>query len=541
VTAACCVQLAREGRYRFALLGRTAPELEPAATRGVEGEAALKKALISAAIGRGEKPAPAQINKALSALLAGREIRATLAAIQAAGSEARYLAVDAADGPGVRTALEQLRASWGPISALIHGAGVIADKKIAEKSDEAFLRVYNTKILGLRALLEAMAADPLRAILLFSSVAARAGNAGQCDYAMANEILNKVAWAEASRRPGCRVRSLGWGPWEGGMVSPELKALFEARGVPLIPLQDGALALVAELCDGREAQVELVLGGAPKAEALAGQAKAREARYEVVVDRRLALLRDHSIKGTPVIPAVFSVEWFYRAAAAFRPELHMGALRELKVLRGIPLPHLDHQAERLQLQVRELSNGEGCVLSLELRDSAGQRRYSALVDMVVAAPGPNRRPAPRLQLEAWADREIYDGTVLFHGPLFQVISGMEGVSAEGLSGTIGGLRQMGWPDQGWQTDPAALDGALQLAVLWSKHMLGGAALPTAIHRLRAHSLPLQGSVRAVLIGRSSGRERTVSDLLMLDAAGQVVVEFEGIETCRLPGQRRAEA
>jgi hypothetical protein len=72
-------------------------------------------------------------------------------------------------------------------------------------------------------------------------------------------------------------------------------------------------------------------------------------------------------------------------------------------------------------------------------------------------------------------------------------------------------------------------------------MLGGAALPTAIHRLRVHSLPLEGCVRAVLMGRSSGRERTISDLLMVDEAGQVVVELEGIETCRLPGQGRVEA
>ncbi|NTW20454.1 MAG: KR domain-containing protein, partial [Nostocales cyanobacterium W4_Combined_metabat2_030] len=79
----------------------------------------------------------------------------------------------------------------------------------------------------LRSLLTATQADPLSAICLFSSVAGRTGNAGQADYAMANEVLNRVAQAEAKRRPNCVVKSIGWGPWAGGMVTPNLKAKFD--------------------------------------------------------------------------------------------------------------------------------------------------------------------------------------------------------------------------------------------------------------------------------------------------------------------------
>ena len=135
-----------------------------------------------------------------------------MAAIEAAGGEARYRAVDVTDRAALSGALEVVRAEWGPITGLVHGAGVLADKRIADKSDEQFTRVYRTKVAGLEAMLAATQDDPLELILLFSSVAARSGNAGQCDYAMANEVLNKVAALEGRRRPGCRVRSLGWGP-----------------------------------------------------------------------------------------------------------------------------------------------------------------------------------------------------------------------------------------------------------------------------------------------------------------------------------------
>ncbi len=70
--------------------------------------------------------------------------------------------------------------------------------------------MFGTKVRGLRALLDATQEDRCARSLLFSSVAARSGNAGQSDYAMANAVLNKVAAAEAHRRGASRV---GCAPW----------------------------------------------------------------------------------------------------------------------------------------------------------------------------------------------------------------------------------------------------------------------------------------------------------------------------------------
>ena len=57
------------------------------------------------------------------------------------------------------------------------------------------------------------------------------------------------------------VKSLGWGPWAGGMVSPALKKHFEAMGIALIPLDEGARMLVDEIASPQRTQIELVLGG----------------------------------------------------------------------------------------------------------------------------------------------------------------------------------------------------------------------------------------------------------------------------------------
>ena len=123
-----------------------------------------------------------------------------------------------------------------------------AEYKKRFQTDEQFDKVFNTKIEGLRVLLAAMANDPLKVMCMFSSVSARCGNNGQSTYAMANEVLNKVAWSEARARGGnVLVKSLGWGPWEGGMVSPELKKLFEERNVEVISIEAGTRVFVEEV------------------------------------------------------------------------------------------------------------------------------------------------------------------------------------------------------------------------------------------------------------------------------------------------------
>jgi NAD(P)-dependent dehydrogenase (short-subunit alcohol dehydrogenase family) len=262
VTAAGLVALARACRPRIVLLGRTPLPAERDELRGAD-ELALKREMATNARAEGRELDLAEISAGVARVLAQREIRATLDALAAAGSPARYLAVDVQDADAIRAALDDVRREWGPVTALVHGAGVLADKRIIDKTDEQFDRVFDTKVAGLRALLSATARDPLESICVYSSIAARTGNLGQCDYAMANEVLNKVAVAERARRgPGCVVKSFAWGPWSGGMVDAALAARFEAMGVALLPLDVGAAMFVAEIASPQTHQVEVMLGSA---------------------------------------------------------------------------------------------------------------------------------------------------------------------------------------------------------------------------------------------------------------------------------------
>src|SRR5262249_26979050 len=151
-----------------------------------------------------------------------------------------YRAVDVTEAAAVALAVADARRRFGPVRGVVHGSGVLADRRIEDKTLEQFDVVYDTKVAGLDALLAATGADPLAFVALFSSSTARFGRTGQCDYAAANEVLNLTARQLARRQPDCRVVAFNWGPWDGGMVTPALRKLFEFEGVGVIPVDDGA-------------------------------------------------------------------------------------------------------------------------------------------------------------------------------------------------------------------------------------------------------------------------------------------------------------
>jgi acyl transferase domain-containing protein len=264
ITAAALVELAQTLPARFVLLGRTLLEEEPACCRAARDDASLKRVFLAEATRQGRRVVPAEITRRVQRIVAGREVRATMEALEAAGAHVVYHAADVRDPASVVSVLSAVRRKWGPISAVIHGAGVVRDRLIADQTEDRFDEVFDTKVVGLHGLLAATAEDPLRCICLFSSAAAWYGNVGQGDYAMANEVLNKVACAEATRRgPGCLVRAINWGPWEGGMVTPALGAHFARAGVPLIPLEVGARRFSAELrCHAPDEAQVLIRGEA---------------------------------------------------------------------------------------------------------------------------------------------------------------------------------------------------------------------------------------------------------------------------------------
>ncbi len=261
VTAHCVMELAMQFQSQFILLGRSPFEAqEPSWAANANDAVALKKAAMEHLLAQGEKATPVTIQQMIKPVLSNREISGTIQAIEAVGGKAHYLAVDVTDSKALQAAVAKVTQTTGAVTGILHGAGVLADRLIEQKTLAEFESVYSTKIDGLSALLSCVDAKSLQHLVLFSSAAGFYGNAAQSDYSIANEILNKTALRFKALHPKAQVLSFNWGPWDGGMVTPELKRMFNDRGVYIIPLDAGAQLLASELAADTNRSPQILVG-----------------------------------------------------------------------------------------------------------------------------------------------------------------------------------------------------------------------------------------------------------------------------------------
>jgi acyl transferase domain-containing protein/NAD(P)H-dependent flavin oxidoreductase YrpB (nitropropane dioxygenase family)/NAD(P)-dependent dehydrogenase (short-subunit alcohol dehydrogenase family) len=241
------IALAMAERYGAAveLVGRSKrPEPEAPAIAAATDATALRRVLATT-LPAGQRT-PARIESEVRAILAGRELGATFAALDKAGVPWRYHAADVRDADALAAIVDDIYARHGRIDGVVHGAGVIEDRLLRDKTRESFDRVFDTKVVGARALLGRLRPDT-RWVVFFSSVSGVFGNRGQVDYSAANEALDHLAWSRLAGG-GPRVLSVNWGPWaETGMISPELEREYARKGVGLIAPGEGIDRLLAEL------------------------------------------------------------------------------------------------------------------------------------------------------------------------------------------------------------------------------------------------------------------------------------------------------
>ncbi|MEJ2491129.1 MAG: SDR family NAD(P)-dependent oxidoreductase [Desulfuromonadales bacterium] len=497
VTAEVAVALAASSHATLLLLGRSAsPQAEPAWLDGLTAEADIKKAVIANA----EKSLkPKEVNEQCQAILRQREIRKTLQRIKEAGGQPLYRAVDLRDADAVATILAEVRQEFGPIKGLIHGAGVLADRLIKDKTAEQFAQVYATKVDGLNSLLRAVAEDDLRFMVLFSSSTGRFGRTGQVDYAIANEVLNKLAQQQAAERPRCRVLSLNWGPWDGGMVTPELKTLFAREGVAVIDLKAGADYFVDEIATAPGGPVELViLGGRDEA---ATESQSHDNIYvtsafelELSIEQ-YPFLASHVIDGKAVLPMAVMIEWMAHGAIHNNPGLRFHGFNDLRVLKGVTLDA--GQTHTLQVMTGKAIKSNGMhVVPVELSGmtTAGQQFVHSRARIVLTAKLPESKPARERQaLQGYARtlEETYRPDRLFHGPDFHGLREVIGWAKDGIASLV---RPAPLPSEwikqplrnSWLADPLALDSSFQLMILWSFERYQSGSLPVFAGRYRQY-------------------------------------------------------
>ena len=155
----------------------------------------------------------------------------TLAALRKRGVRVLVLACDVSDEPELAAALERARDELGPITGVLHTAGVPGDGILARKEPDAFTAVLAPKVRGALLLHRLTAADQPELFVLASSLTGLLGGPGQADYAAANAFLDSfAAWRSAQGLP---TLSVAWPAISGGGMAQRAGAVAECAGVVL--------------------------------------------------------------------------------------------------------------------------------------------------------------------------------------------------------------------------------------------------------------------------------------------------------------------
>ncbi|WP_442855130.1 SDR family NAD(P)-dependent oxidoreductase [Colwellia sp. TT2012] len=506
VTAHCVIEIAKQYQSTFILLGRSVfDENEPSWAQGITEEVALKKAAMQALIAAGDKPTPVKVTQFVRPVLANREISKTLTAIKAAGGQAQYAAADVTNSDSVTTAvatiIKDFGADYAKITGIIHGAGVLADKFIEQKTLEEFNAVYSTKIDGLLSLLAATEQKNIKHLVLFSSAAGFYGNPGQSDYSIANDILNKTAYRFKALNPSAQVLSFNWGPWDGGMVTPELKRMFNDRGVYIIPLDAGAKLLVSELAADNNRCAQILVGNDLSKDQAAGDSvkKPQVSRLTISVSKTLlatnnAFLADHTIGDEQVLPTVCAIAWMQDASEQAYQGYHYQGLENYKLFKGIIFDGNEASDYKIDMNAEVFDDGVRLVVETKISSINAQGKtvfhYGAQLTLVnKLAVSPTVELTVPTTGESAA--ELYSNGTLFHGPSLQGISEILECNEQGLLLSCQ-VPEVASAKQGEfalpclgniigknQSNIFANDLAYQAMLVWVKKQLGLGSLPSS--------------------------------------------------------------
>ncbi|MBW2591719.1 MAG: SDR family oxidoreductase [Deltaproteobacteria bacterium] len=553
VTAAAALALARHGQPTLILIGRSVVEKsEPEWLAPLSDEKSIKKAIIKNKF-TGKTATPAEVDKLFNKYMSHREIETNLNAIRTAGANVSYFAADVRDEKSIQNVIDQVHKKHGAVTGIVHGAGILEDRLIIDKTTGQFNRVFDTKVKGLAILLEATCNDPLKHLVLFSSVTARMGNPGQADYAMANEVLNKIARTEATMRPDCRVISINWGPWDGGMVSSTLKRAFEKRGVSLIPIKEGTRSMLREMNAPTESPVEIVIGSGliPDKSRKSKNQKQMSLSFKLDVDiKQYPILDSHILGGKPVVPFALMAEWSGHGALHENPGLFLSGIDDMRLLKGIQLGR-EKKAIRL-LAGKARKNGQNWEVDVELREDGvnGDREVVHFRARAVLTDKPSR-PAlfhkPELLSRNGYSRsikEIYD-KILFHGRGLHGIEKVTRCTAGDMVARIfSAPSPSNWMSRPlrstWIGDPLVLDSAFQMASLWCFEEKGMVSLPSygASYRQYCDIFPKQG-IQALLEIKNVSEHKMIGDFTFLDSQNRVIARLNGYEAVMDPSLFRA--
>lgn len=266
---------------------------------------------------------------------ASKEIQKNLTDYANQGLRAAYFSCDVSDLDSVKKTITAVEAELGPITGVIHGAGLNIPRPARQVTPAKAFEEVAPKVLGALNLQQVLAKRPPKLMIGFSSIIGITGMPGNAWYGFSNEALDLLLQRFAHKYPQTQTLSVAYSIWgEEGMGARMGSVTHLAKmGIQAIDTRQGVDRFV-QLFLHQPATDRVVitsrLGGLDTWQTSAPP-KMPPGRYlttpltilpgiESVFTSHLTLssdlyLKDHQFQGSYLFPTVFGLEAMAQVAA----------------------------------------------------------------------------------------------------------------------------------------------------------------------------------------------------------------------------------
>jgi acyl transferase domain-containing protein/NAD(P)-dependent dehydrogenase (short-subunit alcohol dehydrogenase family) len=561
ITAVVAREIGMQLGARLQLIGSSPfPDIPDAFRNPTEEQRRELKAIVmKEALAEGRKPVEAweQYSKAI-------ELDQTLKSFSDAGIQASYHACDISDRAALGSLLTEIRAQYGPIQGVIHGAGFERAARFDRKTPQLVSRTIAVKVEGAANLMALTAEDPLQFFAAFGSVSGRFGGVGQTDYCAANDMLAKLVDWYRRQRPELGATTFHWHAWDdvGMAMRPESKHIRKMHDITFMPSREGTLHLLAELqlglpeseiiitelktCRERFGHAETtpakpdLTSSLPLIDSVLSEVPGRELIAELKLDpQKDVFLRQHLFKGKPLLPVVVAMEALCEAAVRLAgSNTKIAALQNIEIVNGLRFAPDASQTAHLRASAEE--NIIRCELTCDFINRRGiviqaDRPYLradvalSSDDTSAAASSCSSAPDSEWQ-DVWYPEE---DAVIYHGPVFRRLrqitvdersdgwARLVAPSSDEIAGERRGDR--------WLMPSALLDGCFFAcgAFLWFLFE-GVVAIPAGIREIRFGRMPRVGeNCLAHIWFRDRQDDQGIFDVHLFGEDGEAILEVDG--------------
>jgi hypothetical protein len=356
------------------------------------------------------------------------------------------------------------------------------------------------------------------------------------------------------------------------MVTAETEAKFAEKKVTLVSADSGRTFFREEILQQPDEHIEIVCGQGPWEEHEAGIAKLEmvtaptqastlgallgeasitampkgEQVAEFYLSDNYSFLQEHCIDDTPVLPAAAALEMMAETASGLWPGWQVVEVRDCRLLKGLQVNSAD---PKIRIIINPLpygsSDGFEVSASLQSEQENGDLRihYRAVVRLEQQIPqGFVYEPKPHNQDQLTVSKAYNEW--LFHGPCFQVIKTIYGLSPAGSQSEVLTTEPSQWmkqvpSDSAWIIDPAIIDAAAQMALLWAHVYRDQSALPARFGRIVKYQSTLPNRLTMHFERQETDESHQVfANVYFVDDTNHVALMIEDLECISSPELNR---